>query len=55
MTTMIVLGIIFIYAGFIIYKKVKDIKAGKYCSCGCGDCPSAKRCHTSSLKREINS
>jgi len=34
-----------IYVIYIIYKKVKDIKAGKFCSCGCGDCPSKEKCH----------
>ena len=42
----VILGlIIFAYAGFVIYKKVKDVKAGKFCSCGCSDCPSSKKCH----------
>jgi hypothetical protein len=37
-------GIIAIYAGYVIYKKVKDRKAGKFCSCGCGDCPAKGKC-----------
>lgn len=37
-------GLIVIYAGYIIYKKIKAVKAGKFCSCGCGDCPSKMKC-----------
>ncbi len=33
-----------LYTGYVIYKKVKDIKAGKFCSCGCSDCPSKSKC-----------
>lgn len=40
----IVMGIIFVYSGFVIIKKVKDIKKGKICSCSCGDCPSKGKC-----------
>lgn len=36
--------LIAMYAGFVIYKKVKDVKAGKFCSCGCGDCPTKSKC-----------
>ena len=28
-----------------IYKKVKDIKKGKFCDCGCSECPSKIKCH----------
>jgi hypothetical protein len=37
-------ALIIAYAGYVIYKKIKDIKAGKFCSCGCGDCPSKAKC-----------
>lgn len=41
----VIIGLLIIlYAGFVIYKKVKNIKAGKYCSCGCSDCPSKMKC-----------
>lgn len=42
--TIVIGALIAIYAGFIIYKKVKDFKNGKFCSCGCGDCPSKAKC-----------
>lgn len=29
-----------VYAAYVVYKKVKAVKTGKYCSCGCSDCPS---------------
>lgn len=31
------------YCLWVIRKKWKDTKQGKFCSCGCADCPS--RCH----------
>lgn len=34
-----------IYVIYLIYKKVKDVKAGKFCSGGCNDCPSKGKCH----------
>ncbi|SCP98092.1 FeoB-associated Cys-rich membrane protein [Anaerobium acetethylicum] len=35
--------LITVYAGFVIIKKIKDIKKGKFCSCNCDSCPS-KNC-----------
>lgn len=32
------------YTGFIIYKRIKDVKAGKSCCSGCSGCPSRNRC-----------
>lgn len=32
------------YTGFIIYKKIKDVKAGKSCCSGCTGCPSREKC-----------
>lgn len=26
------------YAGYVIYKRIKDFRRGKYCSCGCDGC-----------------
>lgn len=37
-------ALIAIYAGYVIYKKVKDMKAGKFCNCGSKDCPSKSKC-----------
>jgi hypothetical protein len=37
-------GLIAAYAAYVIYKKVKDAKAGKFCSCGCSECPSKGKC-----------
>lgn len=36
--SIILLGLIGAYAGFVIYKKIKNIKKGKFCSCGCNSC-----------------
>lgn len=41
----VILGLILLYAGWVIYKKVKDFKKGKFCGCGCSDCPSKVKCH----------
>lgn len=44
MVATIVIGILIAaYAGVVIYKKAKDIKNGKFCSCGCSEC--ASKCH----------
>ncbi|ARE64955.1 FeoB-associated Cys-rich membrane protein [Blautia pseudococcoides] len=38
--TIILAAAVSAYAGFVIRKKVKDIKKGKFCSCSgsCSDC-----------------
>ncbi|MDO5291886.1 MAG: FeoB-associated Cys-rich membrane protein [bacterium] len=41
----ILLILIFSYAALVIRRKIKKIKAGQFCSCGCGDCPSSKKCN----------
>ena len=33
--TIILAAAVAVYAGFVIRKKVKDIKNGKFCGCGC--------------------
>lgn len=43
MWTLIIIAVLAAYCAVIIRKKVKDVKAGKFCSCGCESC-SAK-CH----------
>ncbi|HWT27808.1 MAG TPA: FeoB-associated Cys-rich membrane protein [Mobilitalea sp.] len=37
-------GIIIIYTAFIIYRKVKDTKAGKSCCGGCDGCSMKGNC-----------
>ncbi len=38
----VLLGVaIFSYTGYVVYKKVKDLKAGKTC---CGGCSSCSNC-----------
>lgn len=39
----ILLGVmIALYSGWVIYRKMKDAKAGKFCSCDdCGDCSAS--------------
>ncbi len=35
----LIIGIaIGLYVVWVIRRKIKDIKKGKYCSCGCQDC-----------------
>ena len=44
MVATIVIGVLIaVYASVVIYKKAKDIKKGKFCSCGCSECASF--CH----------
>lgn len=46
--TIVIAGMIAVYCVFIIRKKYKDVKKGKFCSCGCQDCSS--KCHDFSEK-----
>lgn len=41
--TIVIAGGLIAYCAWIIYKKVKNAKNGKFCSCGCQDCPSKCR------------
>lgn len=41
--TLLIIGIIVIYCIYVIARRMKQIKNGQYCSCGCSDCPS--KCH----------
>ncbi len=48
MGTVIVAVIVAALVGLVVYKMIKDKKAGKgSCSCGggCGSCPNACHCH----------
>ena len=47
----VILLLIGIYTFIVIRKKIKDIKNGQYCSCGCQDCPSHSRCTEKEEKR----
>lgn len=48
--TIIIVALIVLYVGYVIYKKIKDIKAGKFCNCGCSDCPSSRKCNSHNKK-----
>ncbi|WP_455715610.1 FeoB-associated Cys-rich membrane protein [Anaerosporobacter sp.] len=50
MISIIIVALILLYAAFVIRKKVKDIKAGKFCNCGCSECPSSNKCHSNKTK-----
>ena len=52
MVPYIIGGLILCYVAFIIVKRVKEIKKGRYCSCGCDSCTS--KCKDSlNKKKEI--
>lgn len=40
----ILLLLIFLYAAFVIRRRIKKMKRGEFCDCGCGGCPSANKC-----------
>jgi hypothetical protein len=41
----IVLAVLILaYTVFVIYKKTKDVKAGKSCCGGCSSCPMNEKC-----------
>ena len=42
----IIMGLIIIYFIYVIYKKFNDMKNGKFCDCGCGDCPIKDKCNS---------
>jgi hypothetical protein len=43
--TIILAVLIGLYFLWVIRKKYKDVKKGKFCNCGCSDCPSSgKKC-----------
>lgn len=42
----IIIGLIAIYFIYIIYKKMKDIKNGKFCDCGCDSCLIKSQCNS---------
>ena len=46
MAGIILVVLIIAYTGFIVYKKTKDVKAGKSCCGGdsCSSCPSKGKC-----------
>lgn len=49
MAATIIIGIVIaVYVGIVIHKKVKDMKNGKFCSCGCNDC--ASNCNKKMIK-----
>lgn len=40
------------YTSFVIYRKTKDIKAGKSCCSGCSSCQAKDKCGKSQPKEE---
>jgi len=40
----VILALILAYTGFIIYKKIMNIQAGKSCCSGCSGCPAKDKC-----------
>jgi len=40
----VIIALIIIYSIYVIYRKVKNIKKGKLCECGCDDCPIKDKC-----------
>ncbi len=51
----IIVACIVAYCAFVIYRKVRDMKAGKYCSCDCSQCASHhSTCCSQTKDNEIN-
>lgn len=38
MATFLIGGLIALYAIYVIVHRVREMRKGKYCSCGCQDC-----------------
>lgn len=45
MEAIAIVSVIIGYTSFVIYKRVKNIKAGKSCCGGCSSCPLKDKCH----------
>ena len=43
MAEIIIGGLIAAWAVYVIYKKIRQIRSGRYCSCCEGDCAGCKR------------
>ncbi|HIU47954.1 MAG TPA: FeoB-associated Cys-rich membrane protein [Candidatus Avimonoglobus intestinipullorum] len=41
MATYIIGGLILLYAGIIVVRKIRAFRRGQYCSCGCSGCSRA--------------
>ncbi len=41
--TIIIGVLIAVYVGYLIYRQIKNVKAGNYCG-SCSGCPSANEC-----------
>lgn len=44
MMTYVILALILAYTALIIYRKIKDVKAGRSCCSGCSGCPVKDKC-----------
>ncbi len=40
MAPFIIAGIVILYVGFVVIKRIWAVKNGQYCSCGCEHCSS---------------
>ncbi|MFW5630254.1 FeoB-associated Cys-rich membrane protein [Acetivibrio ethanolgignens] len=43
MVEILIITVLVVYCGWVVTKKIKDIKAGK-CSCGCSGCDGCSSC-----------
>lgn len=48
--TIVIIGIIVLYAGYVIHRKIKDFRAGRYCGGSCSSCGAS--CPHRALKSE---
>ncbi len=44
MVEFVIAAVIIGYTGFVVYKRVKDLKAGKSCCGGCSGCAAKEKC-----------
>lgn len=54
MEAVIIVGLIVAYCAYVIYRKVRNMKAGKFCSCDCSGCSAHQgSCSSQSKAEEI--
>lgn len=47
----IIIAVIAAYAVWVIVRKIRQFRQGKFCDCDCGSCPGQAKCRTKERDR----